>query len=553
MIRAKTIAAALAAAFAAGLAACNEIRRPAAEPYLAPTKPPARQELRWTNGPPPRTLDPAKAASAPETDVVRAIFEGLTELDPTNLEALPAVSEAWSSSDDSRVWTFKLRTDAKWSDGRMVTADDFVRSWKRLHQLGNEVGHANLLDNFALLSAAEKDEHETPPSDFEAAEPLPSPSAAAEPQGELKPRLNVIAEDEKTLVLHLVNPDPDLPKLLTHPIFRPVARESPPEAVTNGPFRIIERSGSEMVLEPSETYWNRAAVKLDSVRFVFSNDPESALESYRRGHVDVVTNAALTGLAQKVLSPYADYRRSAFAALNFYEVNYRKPPFSDRRVRTALAMAIEREKLPGAENEGVVQPAVSFMPFSSGERSLLVQDKERARELLDEAGFPNGVGFPPIRLVINRNETQQQVARAVAAMWKANLNLDTEVIERETAEIPAVRESGDYDLIRRGVVLPVPDETASMMAIFGGSGEPVRRAEPRIESSPTPQTFGTPNIPEGPILTEQEAIYQMRAIPLYFPTTFALVRPYVVGFDANSLDLVSLSDVSIDNNWQPKP
>ena len=80
----------------------------------------------------PRSMDPARAVAPPETDLVRAVYEGLTELDPRALTEKPAAAENWTVSDDSRTWTFRLRADARWSNGKPVTAQDFVRSWKRL-------------------------------------------------------------------------------------------------------------------------------------------------------------------------------------------------------------------------------------------------------------------------------------------------------------------------------------------------------------------------------------------------------------------------------------
>src|ERR1041385_9379245 len=91
---------------------------------------PRAQEFRWSDGGLPQTFDPAFAAAPPDTDAVRALFEGLTDYDPVTLAAVPGVATRWESSPDARVWTFYLREDAKWSNGENVTAADFVRSWQ---------------------------------------------------------------------------------------------------------------------------------------------------------------------------------------------------------------------------------------------------------------------------------------------------------------------------------------------------------------------------------------------------------------------------------------
>ena len=116
--------------------------------------------------------------------------------------------------------------------------------------------------------------------------------------------------------------------------------------------------------------------------------------------------------------------------------------------------------------EGSSQPALSFLPSDAAGGPKLVQDVEKAKKLLADAGYADGENFPVIRLVVNRNDAQQRIARSVARMWKQNLNIETEVSVKDTAELDSARKNGDFDLLRRGVVLPTSDETANMLAIF---------------------------------------------------------------------------------------
>ena len=108
---------------------------------------PRVQEFRWSDGGLPQTFDPAFAAAPPDTDAVRALFEGLTDYDPQTLAPVPGVATHWESSVDGRVWTFYLRQDAKWSNGESVTASDFVRSWERTLKIGPLAPHTELLAN----------------------------------------------------------------------------------------------------------------------------------------------------------------------------------------------------------------------------------------------------------------------------------------------------------------------------------------------------------------------------------------------------------------------
>ncbi len=579
---------------------CTQLEKPEPEPFFAQTTPPKEQEFRWSNGKMPKSFDPALASAPPETDVVRAVYEGLTETDSTTLQEIPGVAESWSSSEDFKVWTFKLRKNAKWSNGKQVTAVDFVRAWKRLVKLGDKTAHRNLLSNIAGVPVLPK---EVPVSSEEADRLLRSnsnqgsPVSPAQYLGQVPVNQNVplpfttpnpnkpvmpaddsalgfTAEDNLTLKVTLVAPDKDLPKLVANPIFRPIfsngeefiGKDLNSNFVSNGPFRITKLDATGLVLERSENYWNREKIRLERVHIVAMESSEKALAAYRAGELDAITNADFSPLVLKLLSPYEDFRKTTHSALNFYEVNYSKPPFSDRRVREALSNAIERDRLTEGEMEGQTRPALSFLPYSATTKAKLTQDKEKAKDLLEEAGFPNGEGFPAIRLLVNRNDTQQRVARSVARMWKQNLNLETDIVVKDTAELERMSKLGEFDLVRRGTVFPTSDETANFMAIFEPKLQPVNPQPLPVDGKPTPSPT-----PAGPsansvdallpndqtsvtdplILTEEDAIYELRAIPLYFPTAYSLVRPYVTGFEMNSLDALTLSNVSINSDWQP--
>src|SRR6266481_4538850 len=117
------------------------------ELYYGRVAVPGAQQFRWSDGGLPQTFDPAFAAAPPDTDLVRAIFEGLTDYDPRTLTPVPAVATRWEASNGGRVWTFYLRDDARWSNGEAVTASDFVRSWRRTMKIGELAPHTELLSN----------------------------------------------------------------------------------------------------------------------------------------------------------------------------------------------------------------------------------------------------------------------------------------------------------------------------------------------------------------------------------------------------------------------
>jgi oligopeptide transport system substrate-binding protein len=575
---------------------CSEFERPRTEPFYSQTAPPQKREFRWSNGKLPKTLDPAFAAAPPESDVVRAVFEGLTETDPKTLKAVPAVALRWESSDDHTTWMFHLRRDAKWSNGERVTARDFARSWERVARLGKQVPQIRLFANIAGMDIPADlpptvpelgnerlvTDLDAPPTNFSAnLKPSPDPTGSPsvetkkDPKPETKPAIGVTVIDSTTLKVLLVRGDADFPLLVAHPVFRPVfdggnglkSGTLDTGIVTNGAFRIASFGTDGVTLDRSETHRDRDRIELERVRFVPQESSEKALEAYRLGEIDVVTNAHFEPLALKLLKPFEDFRQTTHGALNFYEVNQSSPPFSDRRVREALAIAIERTRLTDDEMDGSTRPAFAFLPFGAGESQAFKEDPERARALLAEAGFPKGDGFPAVRLVVNRNDVQIRVARLIAKMWERELGIRTEITSVESSEIEAVRSSGAFDLIRRGVVLPAADEVAAMLAIFappaekpGFSGaDPADQASPAPDRTPTNSDVdaGTQPFPEidqrpAPVPDHAAALAQFPAIPLYFPTSYSLVKPYVTGFDINVLDAPSLRDVRIDTNWKPR-
>jgi oligopeptide transport system substrate-binding protein len=616
--------------------ACNQLEKPQPQPYYSQTAPPPKQEFRWSNGKMPKSFDPALAAAPPETDIVRAVFDGLTDTDAKNLQTLPAVAREWKSSDDKKTWTFSLRRDAKWSNGETVKAQDFVRSWKRLAEMSEKVAHYELLSNIVGTRISGKEilpEKDTQKLDVlaknTAAENLqvfPKQSdsnsstvlqgnenktteaektTGTQAKLEQKPKtenkteikFGVEAIDNFTLKISLIKPDKDFPALVAHPIFRPVYGDGKQfetgklnaDIVTNGAFRIFSVGQDGITLDRAEHYWNRKAVEIERVRFVPTENAEKALEAYRAGEVDAVTNAEFEPLALKLLTPFDDFRRTTHSALNFYEFNLNRKPFDDRRVREALAIAIERERLTEDDMDGASLPALSFLPFDEAGNTKFAQDTNRAKNLLAEAGFPDGRDFPVIRLLVNRNNIQQRIAKSVAKMWKQNLNIETEIVVKDSAELEVSMQAADFDILRRGVVLATTDETMNMSMIFAGrekvineegAGEMIDEEANRtsiISENPSlagvapeqpnqaetlsdkklsdenavlenPEKFGNAE----PVLTEAEALKQFQAIPLYFPTSYSLVKSYVQGFEINTLDAPSLKDVKINSDYKPK-
>jgi oligopeptide transport system substrate-binding protein len=572
---------------------------------------PSAQEFRWSDGGLPKIFDPARAAAPPDTDAVRALYEGLTDYEPGTLSPAPAVASKWEPADGGRLWTFHLREGARWTNGDPVTAQDFVRSWQRTLRLGERAPHAALLSNIegAESLTTQTDENEqggtssgglaVTPERAREGESVGRAAGAKQPP---RPKaFGVIALDARTLRVTLRRPDMNFPALVAHPVFRPVHELSPgdvlpeweeqrpdggalsePGIVTNGAFSLSRLAGDSVELARAESYWDAASVQLERVRFIDSGDTESALASYRAGEVDVVSNAAVEPLAVKLLTPFEDFRRETFAALNYYRFNIARPPFDDVRVRQALAFALDVERLSKDTLGGAAEPTRTFIPVpekESGEGTDVTKDEdkdanegdaaglehnvERARRLLEQAGYPGGVNFPRVRLLVNRNEQQRLVAQAVARMWRDGLGVETEIVVRPWEEYEAMLRSGDYDVARRSLVMQTTDEETNMRQLFGEVGD-ADVTDPEVETTKAATPAGPTAGAEVPsdaalaqarptptALSEAQALRELPAIPLHFASSYALVKPYVNGFESNLLDAPSLKHVRINRDWRP--
>jgi oligopeptide transport system substrate-binding protein len=178
---------------------------------------------------------------------------------------------------------------------------------------------------------------------------------------------------------------------------------------------------------------------------------------------------------------------------------------------------------------------------------LLEHDVNKAKDLLAEAGYPNGDGFPVIRLLINRNEQQRIVAQSIAAMWRATLNIETEIVIRNWDEYEAAIKANDYDIVRRGVVMQTTNELVNLRMLFERDAHVLPSPSPSPEVSPRVE----PSPPEKLVVeTETQALKDLRAMPIYFASSYSLVKPYVSGFDMNVLDAPSLKKTRVDTNWK---
>jgi len=376
----------------------------------------------------PRDLDPQILVSYNDMTISLALFEGLTAIDETTSEPVPALAERWEQSPNGRVWTFHLRPDLRWSDGSPLTADDVVFSLRRVlsPQLGSE--YAYVL--FTLVGA----------EDFNAGK-ITDPTA-----------LGVRAQDPKTVVLTLTQPTPTLPALLALPTTFPVPRHvierlgraddranrwtQPGNLVGSGPFRLTEWSRNQrIVTERNSHFRDDRATRLQSVVFYPYESATAQESAFRAGQIHLTSEVPLSKIAAYRAGPNREQLRAdPFIETGFLRINLGRPPLDDPRVRLALAHALDRRALVDKVALGGQSPAHSLTPpGTAGYTSTagIPDSYAKARELLAAAGFPGGKGFPSLEIMSFTNELNQRLLEAIQQMWKRELGIDVTLSLKE--------------------------------------------------------------------------------------------------------------------------
>ena len=391
----------------------------------------------------PQSLDPHQITGVPEINVVRDLFEGLVETDAQG-KIVPAVAASWAS-DDNRVWVFKLRQDAKWSNGEPVVAEDFVYSWRRLVNPATASPYASYLQAAKIAHIDE----------ILAGKQAPD-------------TLGVKATDPHTLEITLSAPVPYFPQMLYHAATKPVHRATvekfgvkwtqPENFVGNGAYIInkwVVNERIELVKNPQ--YRDAGKVAIERVAFLPIGSQTDDVARYEAGEVDI-TDALPPEMYAKLKASHGDaLKRSPYLCTYYFEINNQKAPFTDARVRKALSLALERDiiagKVLGRGEEAAYNLTRSgtagFVPYEPEWRKLAYPERvEAAKKLLAEAGY--GEGKPlTFTFLYNTSEQHKKIAVAAAAMWKQALGfVNVQLENQEWITYLDYRRSGNYQLAR---------------------------------------------------------------------------------------------------------
>lgn len=494
----------------------------------------------------PSDLDPQVVTGTPESRLVQALFEGLVRYHPETLDPLPGVAERWTLAEDGVTYTFHLRADARWSDGRPVTAHDFYGSYQRL--LSPELASENVEQLFFLAGGEAYHRGET--TDFST--------------------VGCRVIDDHTLELRAARPTPFLLRMMSGRNWFPVplhvlaqhdglrrqgSRWTRPENfVGNGPFVLrVWRPNQMIEVERSPTHWGRDTIALDRVRF-FPIENQGAEEAAYRAEQLHRTNAVPV---QKIDT----YRRerpeelhiAPYSGTYYYCFNTLRPPFADARVRRAFALALDREAITRDIARGGEQPAARFTPdgvagYQSSAPGVRL-DAGEARRLLAEAGYPEGAGFPEVTLLYNTADNHRVIAEAAQQMWKRVLGVEVRLENQEWKVYLDSTHLGNFDLCRAGYIVAPDDPTRFLEAFRTGHGfNHAQWSDSRYDELLRAALEETDPVARREIFTalEERLNEAMPVSPIYHYTNSYLLRPEVKNWTDNLLDNFPLREVRLE-------
>ncbi|HIY09398.1 MAG TPA: peptide ABC transporter substrate-binding protein [Firmicutes bacterium] len=407
----------------------------------------------------PDSIDPGITDNTFAIPILFNAFEGLVAYDTEN-NIVAADAETWEISEDGLTYTFHLRDNLKWSDGTPLTAQDYLYSIKRVITPATGAKYAYMVTDY-IKGAAEYYDL------------LGSGTADEAAIAEAEANLGVTAPDDQTLVITLNNTTPYFLGILAMWTYAPVQQatveangdswtQSPDTFICNGPFKVSAMSfGEGVTLVKNENYWDAANVQLEEVEYRYILDMSTALSAFESGEIDGMMSVPSADLPRLKAESDSLTIWPAFGT-TYYLLNNAVEPLDDPLVRQALNLAIDRTALIDSVMQSTDTPALALVgpgyvvdgeDFTEGRSDFGLSasgNVEEAQRLLAEAGYPNGEGFPTLRLGYYTDTVVKKVAEAMQQMFKQNLNIDLEITTADWAVYYEQVQAGDYDIAAMG-------------------------------------------------------------------------------------------------------
>ncbi|MBW5400357.1 peptide ABC transporter substrate-binding protein [Brachyspira pilosicoli] len=474
-----------------------------------------------------QSIDPAINDETYGFIYINHAFEGLLTKD-INGKIVGGSSDKWEISEDKLKYTFHIREDAKWSDGKKLTADDFVYSYRRVVDPKTASPIAYLM--YYIKNAKDIN--------------IGKKSIES---------LGVTAIDENTLTIELENPTLYFEDILASggcyvPVREDIINKygddwtwNPESYIGNGAYKMTERKPDELIaFELNTNYWDYKNQVAKKINFVLIADEYISLNAVRTGDVDFSINAPPIGEIESLIKENL-MAVSDIIGVYYLDLNNKDKTLSDKRVRKALSLAIDRNYIVSNIGYGKLIAAESFVPpvvkgleksFREESSNFIIANNYsnniiEAKKLLAEAGYPNGENFPILEVKVSSG-FYTTVLEAIQDMWKNNLNIDVVVRTEESKITLPFRQSGKYQIARTSWTGDYNDPLTMLQIMtsesdINYSGFSNERYDYLINFA----TTSTNEKDRMEALKEAEAILfeEMPIIPFIYRTDFLVVNP----------------------------
>ncbi|ASK79071.1 oligopeptide ABC transporter substrate-binding protein OppA [Paraphotobacterium marinum] len=487
-----------------------------------------KQELVIGNGTEPASFDPGLIDGVPGSHVADDLFEPLVTVDE-NGKIIPGVAMSWTKDPSGKVYTFKLRKNAKWSDGSPVTSKDFVYSWKRL--VSSPSSYQDYLASAGVLNAAE----------------IVNGKKDAD-------SLGVKAVDPYTFEVTLKEPNPAFVKMLVHCSTDPLPQKviakwgdqwtKPEHIVGNGAYKLKSHvvNGS-IVLERNPDYWDNAHTVINQVTYLPIQEKQD-LNRYKANEEDITYNTINSDAYPQVKKDYQhELNVTPYVGMYYYVFNVNKPPFNDVRVRKALSYLVNREALSQYVTGHNEKPLYHFAPTSvegfKPEKTELekippAQRIKIAEDLLKKAGYDQSHPLV-VNLMYNSSDWHKKIATAVASMWNQTGFVQTKLDQQEWKAYLDNLRIHNFDVARKAWIADYNDPSAFFnLLVGGGSSNDGDYRNTQFDQYFKESQSASPSN-RAILFNKMDRIVNKDAavIPMFEYNSQRLVKPYVKGLALN--------------------
>jgi oligopeptide transport system substrate-binding protein len=414
----------------------------------------------------PETLDPALLTGIPEMRISIGMFEGLARLDPKTAQPIPGLAQSWEISPDGKIYTFHLRTNLVWSTGEPITADDVVYSWIRTLAPATASDYAGQL--FYVKNA----------EDFNA--------------GKIKDSslVGIHAPDKFTVRVELNDSTPFFLDICAMPLTYVVPRQTIEKfgdrwlmakpLPSSGPYELVYwRLNDKVRLKKNPLYWDAANTQSDIIDILPIGSPGTAFDLYEQGSVDIIWDKEMVPAELlDVLMKRPDAHPFNYLATYWVSFNVTRKPFDDPRVRKALALAVDRNRIVKKITRGGERPISHLVPDGTADYTSpngLDYNPALAKKLLAEAGYPDGKNFPRVEYIFNApagggDKIHEDIAIELQQMWRDTLGINIGLRQVEWKVWLSATSHLDYDLGRGDWIGDYDDANTFLDLFLSDSG-----------------------------------------------------------------------------------